>query len=661
MSDKILRVHVERDGAVQKSLVLKDAKVKVGTLPTCQLGLDHPSVTSIHAAIEAQGDGTYLVIDLGSARGTYINGNKISKGNARHGDRLKFGEVEVQLEVTTRAALEAERLAAEAAAAAAAIPEGHIVLEDGSTVEPFAMEGYYDDDGNYIPGYYDEDGNYHYGYGFHDDNGEWKVAHGFYDPEGEWVPTIGPEGERPSDKEVYTENFFQGGSGNVLEVAFLWTDYVLDVQAHHKPRSITIGGAEGNDYVLEDAVLAVPSFPMVSHSEEAGYQLNFMPQMTGLIQRNGEQFSLAEAASQGGARASNVAPGAQSVVLRPGMSARLEFGPNTFLIRFTTPPVLAGALYGVEKAPLFYQGVSLALHLAFMLLVFTLPEGFGRLELHDFRADDRFVDLLTPPEQEEEEEMDWLDDAPEETAAHAGDEGEAGDEEAEEVDLQMAIEGDVDPEDVELQRQVDEQIALDAGALAVFSEIGSAFTDFDQTIGSDAMMALGNLEGAAQGEARGVGGLGLASAGRGGGGTSDRGLGRALIGGGGGLGGGGTGGTGVDIGDREVREPQLSLAPPEVEGYLDREIIQRIVRQHRREMIHCYETELQRNPQLAGRVVMTWVIAGNGSVVSASVSETTLNNSTVESCMAQRIRRWVFPEPTGGGIVRVNYPFNFSS
>ncbi len=660
MSDRILRVQVVKGGGVTDTQVFDEPKVKVGTLPTTQLCLDDPSVTSIHAVIEDQGDGTYMVIDLGSARGTYINGSKVTKGTAGDGDELKFGDVLVRLDVTDRATLEVERQAAEAAAAAAAIPEGHIVLEDGSTVEPFTMEGYYDDDGNYIPGYYDEDGTYHYGYGFHDENGEWKVAHGFYDPDGEWVPTVGPDGEeRPSDKEVYTENFFQGDSGDVLEVAFLWTDYVLDVQAHQKPKTITIGGGEGNDYVLEDAVVPVPSFPLISYDEGMGYRLNFLPQMTGMIQRSGEQYTLSEAAALGGSSAGMV-PGAQSVPLTAGMSARLEFGPNTFLIRFTTPPVLAGAMFGVEKAPLFYQAVSLGLHVAFMLLVFTLPDGFGRLELHDFRADDRFVELLTPPEQEEEEELDWMD-APEETAAHQGDEGEAGDEDEIEEDMQMAIEGDADPDDVELQRQYDEEVAMDAGALAVFSEMGSPFSDASQTIGADAMMAMGNLEGAEQGAARGLGGLGLAGTGRGGGGVSESGFGRAQVGGGGLGGPGGRGGQGVDIGEREVREPQLNLAPPEVEGYLDREIIQRIVRQHRREMIHCYETELQRNPNLAGRVVMTWVISGNGSVVSASVSETTLNNATVESCMAQRIRRWVFPEPTGGGIVRVNYPFNFSS
>ena len=118
---------------------------------------------------------------------------------------------------------------------------------------------------------------------------------------------------------------------------------------------------------------------------------------------------------------------------------------------------------------------------------------------------------------------------------------------------------------------------------------------------------------------------------------------------------------GANLGDREVREPVIVPGEPAITGSLDREIIQRVVRQHRREMTHCYEQELRRNPSLEGRIVMTWVIAANGSVVTASVAETTMNNRNVENCMAQRIRRWVFPEPDGGGIVRVNYPFNFSS
>jgi hypothetical protein len=48
-------------------------------------------------------------------------------------------------------------------------------------------------------------------------------------------------------------------------------------------------------------------------------------------------------------------------------------------------------------------------------------------------------------------------------------------------------------------------------------------------------------------------------------------------------------------------------------------------------------------------------------VQQANVSQTSLHNATVERCITQKIRTWKFPEPKGGGIVIVNYPFILKS
>jgi hypothetical protein len=37
-----------------------------------------------------------------------------------------------------------------------------------------------------------------------------------------------------------------------------------------------------------------------------------------------------------------------------------------------------------------------------------------------------------------------------------------------------------------------------------------------------------------------------------------------------------------------------------------------------------------------------------------------MKNGKVEDCVCREIRNWVFPKPTGGGIVTISYPFNFS-
>lgn len=108
--------------------------------------------------------------------------------------------------------------------------------------------------------------------------------------------------------------------------------------------------------------------------------------------------------------------------------------------------------------------------------------------------------------------------------------------------------------------------------------------------------------------------------------------------------------------------PTMDIGTPElVAGELDTEIIARVVRQHRREAIQCYEQELQREPSLSGSVTISWTIASSGSVVQASVKETTLNNRTVENCISQRMRRWVFPPPSSDEPVRVEVSFTFST
>ena len=82
---------------------------------------------------------------------------------------------------------------------------------------------------------------------------------------------------------------------------------------------------------------------------------------------------------------------------------------------------------------------------------------------------------------------------------------------------------------------------------------------------------------------------------------------------------------------------------------------------HRREIQFCYERELRKDPDLKGKVKVKFTISGTGSVISAVISSSTLDDDRVEECLKRKIKRWVFPGPKGGGIVIVNYPFDFNS
>ncbi len=70
----------------------------------------------------------------------------------------------------------------------------------------------------------------------------------------------------------------------------------------------------------------------------------------------------------------------------------------------------------------------------------------------------------------------------------------------------------------------------------------------------------------------------------------------------------------------------------------------------------CYEDQLRRNPQLGGRVVLSWTVADDGAAEDVAVEQTTLKDADVEACMKTRVRRLRFPAPHGGAV-RVEFPF----
>ena len=93
------------------------------------------------------------------------------------------------------------------------------------------------------------------------------------------------------------------------------------------------------------------------------------------------------------------------------------------------------------------------------------------------------------------------------------------------------------------------------------------------------------------------------------------------------------------------------------EGGLDRNEIAAVIRRHESEIRYCYEKGLQKNPRLAGRVSMKFMIGPGGNVTTAQIANSSLNFIPSESCIRDRLKTWKFPKPQGGVTVKVNYPF----
>ncbi len=96
-------------------------------------------------------------------------------------------------------------------------------------------------------------------------------------------------------------------------------------------------------------------------------------------------------------------------------------------------------------------------------------------------------------------------------------------------------------------------------------------------------------------------------------------------------------------------------------GTIDREAIRRVILANTRVIKACYERELNRTPDLVGKLVIEWDIGEKGAVLRTAVQKNELGNRAVAECLMARLKMWRFPEPPTNEIVTVAYPFVFSN
>ncbi len=148
--------------------------------------------------------------------------------------------------------------------------------------------------------------------------------------------------------------------------------------------------------------------------------------------------------------------------------------------------------------------------------------------------------------------------------------------------------------------------------------------------------------------------------------TGQGGTGKALDGSAGGIrtegrGGGNTGyGTG-GLGGRTGVKVVPGGEGEAFSGTIDREAIRRVILANTRVIKACYERELNRTPDLVGKLVIEWDIGEKGAVLRTAVQKNELGNRAVAECLMARLKMWRFPEPPTNEIVTVAYPFVFSN
>ena len=110
---------------------------------------------------------------------------------------------------------------------------------------------------------------------------------------------------------------------------------------------------------------------------------------------------------------------------------------------------------------------------------------------------------------------------------------------------------------------------------------------------------------------------------------------------------------------REIVANSASIKKPP--SGIDKDKITHVITTNNSQIRGCYQTALAGKPKLEGKLAVAWKIGANGEVLSASVAEDTLGDAAVADCVVERIKRWTFPKPVGGGVVDVTFPWIFKT
>ena len=481
--------------------------------------------------------------------------------------------------------------------------------------------------------------------------------------------------------------------GPVAFVTVSWGTYVLAVKPVGRGESFALG--EGGFLPLDAGILGANRLDLVHVAPNGRVELVRHAGLHGSVTRGATTATLDVFADEGfrvhrdagdpnDPNDSNDPGDPGRLVLPHGAEVELTLAGSLFSVRIAVgaedKPLPAGLATPGNPWVLAMAALSLALH-GTLLGVFVMHR--GTLEADENGPSDRDQILfmraaldhaaereLERPEPVRAEPTDDVAPAGGSSQAAKGPAGQSGSLVSKATHGAFAVQGPTDNPDphVAATRLRDE--AASFGMLGLLNTAlansgpESPFELASNALGRDAASANGSLFDADPGDRFGLEGLGALGPGSGGGADGDfvgldpHGIIRRGSGGGPnfGIGPRSTGGEG---GSHRPRGPSLRTAQVETNGRLPAEVIQRAVRQQMGRLRLCYLHGVTKNPTLAGRVAVKFVISREGSVTLAQDGGSDLPDAGVIACVVRAFADLSFAE-SPGGLVTVTYPIIFS-
>jgi hypothetical protein len=709
----VFRIH--RGGDFISEVTLSQPVIKIGKLASSHIRLEDDAVSRMHAVVEVSATGTASITDLGSSRGTHVNGQRISKVELRSGDRIDLGDTRIDVALLDPARQPAVPAPATRATTPRPAPSLYLPNHDNARVAPAspAIAAPVADPGARAPGVLGGS-----------DEGRGARAVEIAAMMGDSVLGVKHVmNPRSGTITRFTQGLFAAGALMLIMAGVAFAIGVNNAEFNKtsrdawiqsqrpvhewRPRRISlgydwmalgglatgivcltmglirarnerqspffrIGDAPEVEFPTSEAPAS--AFPLVAPRGD-DFVLHFTRDMQGEVAIAGQRTSLAELHAQGRARASTSVAGAFELPIAAQARIKVRTGQNAFLISSVARPRQhALPLFGsIESRVLAFAGGSAMVHLAILALLRLIPPDPTSLALGSGGAEARQLRATSKAMEDARQELDQPEDDDGQSggtgAAMADASGKMGSKTSKRAAGRYDIERRSDTPSVSRDQAIKE--ALKGGILgAMQAHEGSMFASIAGvgTISSGFGEAdiNGGMIGDVAGEMHGGFGFAPSGFGPGGGGTSWGTIGTGRYGtiGHGDSTGEGYGscagktpcaGQGRGMG-RRAGVPTVSMGQALPVGDLDKNIIRRYVRRKLDRIKYCYEKQLLSKPGIAGTVMSDFQISPQGTVLSSKAAGV---DDAVASCVAEVIATVSFPARPAGGLVQVRYPFTF--
>jgi hypothetical protein len=436
----------------------------------------------------------------------------------------------------------------------------------------------------------------------------------------------------------------------VLRIGLVQGGRVIEERIIKQRTTVTVGSNERAMFVVPTQ--AVPPTFKLFELLGPDYYLNFLDGMTGRVALASGITDLV--ALKGQAR--KVA-GAYQVKLTEEARGKVVIGDTTFLFQFVAPPpvqprpqlplaVKGGIASQIDWSLTIVAAFSFLLH--FGLVGAMYSDWMDPVVGDDFSVSglvDMMKNIPTPPTIETADPNATAATATATAAAEKKPAGGAGGQKASSPGKSSNQVSDAKA--AALAAQADAMQMQMLAALNGGSSVQGALNRSD--------IPPVDLSGAAASNAGIAHGSGDLKVGPGGGPVQGGGKGPGLAGIGGGTAGTGPAGAGTE---RKVEGPKGDAQLGGTSATVPISDADRVIAGLRGRFRQCYQTGLNSDPTMSGKVVITAHVGPNGEVDSSNVSSNSGLSPAVASCIAGVVRRATFAAPGGGGST-LNIPVTF--